>query len=156
MSKKPPRRSPPGTPPPGQLPPKKPHGTSPLLNPLSGTVPYSHVKPVKPPISKPKKTTQPPLKPLKPKKKISILYIISTTHIGGGETALKRLLKNIDPDYYQTEVLVTGQKGPLDEEYKLFSGGINYLEEQDLETVLIRRLKTGKYDYVHFFNLFSI
>jgi len=156
MSKKPPRPSPPGTPPPGKLPPKTPANPSPLLNPLSGTVPYSQVKPVKPPVPKPKKAEQPPPKPLKPKKKISILYIISTTHIGGGETALKRLLKNIDPDYYQTEVLVTGQKGPLDEEYRLFSGGINYLEEQDLETVLIRRAQTGKYDYIHFFNLFNI
>lgn len=156
MSKKPPRPSPPGTPPPGRLPDKKPPGTSPLLNPLSETVPYSHVKPVRLPILTPKKVKQPPPKPLKPNKKISILYIISTTRIGGGEMALKRLLRNLDPDYYQTEVLVTGQKGPLDEEYRLFSGSINYLEEQDLETVLIRRAKMGKYDYIHFFNLFKI
>ena len=51
---------------------------------------------------------------------------------------------------------MTGEKGPLDEEYRMFSGGIHYLGKHDLETVLNRKAKTGKYDYIHFFNLFKI
>ena len=141
--KTPPRPSPSGTPPPGRLPPKHIPGLSPQII----------TKTVKPFTPKPRKTVY---EPLKPKKKISILYVISTTRIGGSETALKRLLRNLDPDHYNTEVLVTGEKGPLDGEYRMFSGSINYLEEQDLETVLKKRAKTGKYDYIHFFNLFKI
>jgi len=66
--------------------------------PSPGGTPTSYfdvkVKPTQ--STKPKTVKQPPLKPLKPLKKISILYIISTTRIGGGETALKRLLRNLD------------------------------------------------------------
>ena len=79
MSKKPPKRSPEGTPPPGRLPDKKPPGTSPLLNPLSETVPYSHVKPVRLPILTPKKAKQSPLKPLKPKKKVIVYELFLKT-----------------------------------------------------------------------------
>jgi hypothetical protein len=99
---------------------------------------------VKIPTPKPKKTVY---APLKPKKKISILYIISTTHIGGSEIALKRLLRNLDPEHYITEVLVTGEKGPLDGEYRLFSGGINYLGEQDLETGEPKQVNTTTFTF---------
>ena len=138
-----------------------PVGTPTSYSPEPPPVPPKAVKPktVSPPVITVKKTEILDHRPIRAKivnRQIRILYVISTTRIGGGETALKRLLRNLDPEYYTTEVLVTGEKGPLDQEYKLFSGGINYLEEQDLETVLNRRAKTGKYDYIHFFNLFKI
>lgn len=106
----------------------------------------------KPPPAK----SQPKPKPVKPPQKINILYVISTTLIGGGETALKRLLRNLDPELYSTEVLVTGEKGPLDQEYRLFSDAVIYLGKQNLETVLTGKAASKKYGYIHFFNLFQI
>lgn len=86
----------------------------------------------------------------------SILYVISTTKIGGAETALKRMLKHIDRKQYRVGVLVTGEKGSLNSEYKAYSEEVSYLANGNLEDALIEKIKEGKYDCLHFFNCFQI
>ena len=86
----------------------------------------------------------------------SILYVISTTKIGGAETALKRILEHIDKTHYQASVLVTGEKGPLDAEYKAHSEKTFYLNGGNLEDTLIEKIREGRYDILHFFNSFEI
>jgi len=86
----------------------------------------------------------------------SILYVISTTKIGGAETALKRILEHIDKTRYQASVLVTGERGPLDGEYKAYSEETFYLNGGNLEDDLIEKIREEKYDFLHFFNSFEI
>ena len=148
ISKKPPKSSPDGTPPPNY--PKPPPASSPLLNPPSESV-QQGVNVLQEQIMETEKRSMQTRSEMK-----SILYVTSTTKIGGAETALKRTLKHIDKKCYRTGVLITGEKGALDSEYKTYTQEMSYLEEGSLEEVLIEKIIKGKYDCLHFFNCFEI
>lgn len=91
-------------------------------------------------------------------RKIRILYVSSCTLIGGQETVLKRLLRGLDKELYDAECLITHDKGPLHDEYAKYVK-LEYVppsERERLSTYILEKVKAGGYDYVHFFNLWSV
>lgn len=73
---------------------------------------------------------------------------------------MKRLLKHIDGDLYQKDVLITNEKGPLHDEYDRYSDNLWYsqeiLEGRDIYATIFKKIQEHKYDIVHFFNLWII
>lgn len=122
------------------------------------------------PYSKPQLAPSPPKqlpititsKPLKSKQKsgkTKILYLTSCTHIGGQETVLKRLLKNIDKSLYEVHVLVTHEKGYLHHEFEVNSDKLIYVTNHQTEPLyqtILNLVSEEDYDYIHFFNLWII
>jgi len=94
------------------------------------------------------------------KMKTRILFITSNTIIGGQEVVLKRLLRNVDGDRYQKDVLVTHDRGPLHGEYERYSDNLFYAqdmtEEQDLYGAIFSVIRENGYDVIHFFNLWGL
>jgi len=94
------------------------------------------------------------------KMKTRILFITSNTTIGGQEVVLKRLLRNIDSDHFQKDVLVTHKRGPLHDEYERYSDGLRYArdmaEVRDLYDAIFSVIRENGYDIIHFFNLWGL
>ena len=91
--------------------------------------------------------------------KTKILFISSNTCIGGQEVVLKRLLKHVDGDLYQKDVLITDQKGPLHDEYEQYSDNLWYVKEvgsRDVYSFIFDKIREHKYDVVHLCNLWII
>lgn len=92
--------------------------------------------------------------------KTRLLFVSSNTTIGGQEVVLKRLLKNIDGDRFQKDVLVTHDRGPLHDEYERYSGNLFYAqdmeEERDLYGAIFSTIREHGYDVIHFFNLWGL
>lgn len=96
--------------------------------------------------------------PRRQRGKTRILYVSSCTLIGGQETVLKRLLRGLDGELYDAEVLITHDRGPLHNEYARYAK-VEYVPESErerLSTVILEKAKAGGYDVVHFFNHWSI
>lgn len=91
------------------------------------------------------------------KTKTRILYINSCTLIGGQEVVLKRLLRNIDKERFETDNVITHEIGPLHKEYEEYSNKLIYYDgKSSREGFILNQIGVGNYDYVHFFNLWSM
>ena len=99
-----------------------------------------------------------PAAPKRHRGKIRILYVSSCTLVGGQEMVLKRLLRGLDKDLYDVECLITHDKGSLHDEYAQYMK-LEYVpksERDRLSSYVLNKVKMGGYDYVHFFNLWSV
>jgi len=92
--------------------------------------------------------------------KTRILFLISNTCIGGQETFLKRLLRNVDGTRYHKDVLITDRRGSLHDEYERYSDNLFYAREisgaQDVYGAIFSVIRKHGYDVVHFFLLWTI
>ena len=92
--------------------------------------------------------------------KTRILFISSNTTIGGQEVVLKRLLRNLDGDRFQKDVLITHNRGTLHSEYERYSDNLFYArdmtEERDLYGAIFSVIRGHGHDIIHFFNLWGL
>ena len=91
--------------------------------------------------------------------KTKILYISSSTGIGGQEVLLKRLLQHLDKSLYQVDVFITGARGALHGEYEEYSNAVHFYPEKnnpDINSAIFQLIQENKYDVIHFFNLWIL
>ena len=62
--------------------------------------------------------------------KTRILYISSSTGIGGQEIVVKRLLETLDKTRYQVDVLITHFHGPLQGDYEKHSNAVFFFDNR--------------------------
>ena len=90
--------------------------------------------------------------------KQKILYVISNSQIGGAETVLKRLLRSLDKNFYEPDVLVTGEKGPLHCEYEKHAQAVYHMPigSENVRKWLFATIRGEHYDILHFINHWNI
>ena len=94
----------------------------------------------------------------RPRGPIRVLYVSSNTRVGGAETVLKRLLRGLDKTRVKASVLVTGDRGPLHEEY-IQHATVTYARDDkaaNLEDYIHGKAVEGRYDYIHFINHWNL
>ena len=93
-----------------------------------------------------------------PDKLIHILYVLSTTRVGGAETVLKRLLRSLDKSRIKAHVLVTGDKGSLHDEYASHAQVTYVCDDKptNLEEYIYSKAVEGHYGFIHFINHWNL
>ena len=93
-------------------------------------------------------------------KKIKVLIIAGTMHVGGIENQLMHLLRNADPEKFQIDFTSTMPEAYYRQEIESLGGGFILIPEMDWKKpwvycrALYRVMKNGGYDVVHSHELF--